>query len=537
MIKNLKVRCAMLAATALTGFGTAAADDADIFKRVDAHLEMGGEYYFQYSAAHFAKMFRDWQAHAYDAVETQFGPEALTGFTQKFDQFDQAWSLSGLNQIVAVGGSSINIGTADHPLYCVRSFVYTGEEPDGAIWDLMGQNQDIKGVIAKWPDTLIFGLYCTLDFKTALDRVKAQFPGSADWPMQITAVLDLVAGASGPVEFLLIDRGDDMIALYVSLPDAGNNLFSTLKQMQGLKIDANTIAFPMPPMLPLDGLYFRKQGERLIFMTAPDLDKAIAERVADGGALAATPGFTALAGGLPDQAASVYYASENALQRYHALLQEFQDSINPFETPETPEMPTANWDQRMLGVNIRHDDGFSSVSYMPMALTEYQVRGIMLQIKSALLQQAARPRSFGGAAADIKCVNSLKQTLLGAYMYAADHKDTLPENLEDVLADYLGPQRPTCPFGGPYAYLGAGLVLYEIENPSEYPVVVDLSGKHQSGILVGFADGHVQTVKLDQPVTSALEFVRAWSAMHDLGEVAESTLEARASEWDNQAQK
>lgn len=108
-------------------------------------------------------------------------------------------------------------------------------------------------------------------------------------------------------------------------------------------------------------------------------------------------------------------------------------------------------------------------------------------------------------ARSISCMNNMKQVGTGVLMFANDNGMVLPPNLES-LKPYLGPSGDAalaCPSApsptgdGPrqdYEYLGAGLKLSEIKQPTQTVILVETAARHNRGMNVVFADGHAEYV-------------------------------------------
>ncbi len=94
------------------------------------------------------------------------------------------------------------------------------------------------------------------------------------------------------------------------------------------------------------------------------------------------------------------------------------------------------------------------------------------------------------------CASNLKQTGLAILMYASDHKDQLPPDLQTLISAAKLPDKClVCPLAGDkgsYAYRGAGLTT---KLPSQMILAHDRSANHKGqGRNVVFLDGHVEWV-------------------------------------------
>ena len=96
----------------------------------------------------------------------------------------------------------------------------------------------------------------------------------------------------------------------------------------------------------------------------------------------------------------------------------------------------------------------------------------------------------------IMCMNNLKQLLLGIAMYACDHDDKMPDDLNALVeAGYLSKQTavlvcPKCQQA--YRYFGAG--LKQATDDASRKILLACPADHTGRVNVGFADGHVGSV-------------------------------------------
>ena len=90
----------------------------------------------------------------------------------------------------------------------------------------------------------------------------------------------------------------------------------------------------------------------------------------------------------------------------------------------------------------------------------------------------------------ITCSSNLKQIGLAVVMFADDHNDRIPNSVEECR-EYIGTELkcPECECGYEFLPEVKGRNLNRIQSPSTTPVAV--CGKHSSGSIVLYADGHV----------------------------------------------
>ena len=169
-------------------------------------------------------------------------------------------------------------------------------------------------------------------------------------------------------------------------------------------------------------------------------------------------------------------------------------------------------------VNIKNSQG--RLSGTGLAIAGTAVSGLfllMLPIYAAMLLPAlskAKER-----AQTINCVNNVKQLCLAAIIYANEHNDQLPPatNWCETMQPNVGSARVfQCPAGNQggrshYAFNAklAGVQLNKITNPattvlffetdggwnlSGGPELMLKSSRHRQMFVIGFADGHVESV-------------------------------------------
>lgn len=121
------------------------------------------------------------------------------------------------------------------------------------------------------------------------------------------------------------------------------------------------------------------------------------------------------------------------------------------------------------------------------------------QTMDSLIQDTLTPSLLQAReqARRIVCMNNLRQIGLGLFMYADDHNDKLPPDLNfSIIGKYLGsnPKILMCPATrreDPYVYRGATLTV----GDTPWMITVhDKKGNHEGGRNVAFLDGHAEWV-------------------------------------------
>jgi prepilin-type processing-associated H-X9-DG protein len=87
--------------------------------------------------------------------------------------------------------------------------------------------------------------------------------------------------------------------------------------------------------------------------------------------------------------------------------------------------------------------------------------------------------------------------LVGVMAYAADHEDKFPDKIED-LKDYFPNADLVHPDGTKWTYRKPAAKLKDLENPALTVMVhEDFKSWPEDGLIVGFADGHVEFIETE----------------------------------------
>lgn len=209
----------------------------------------------------------------------------------------------------------------------------------------------------------------------------------------------------------------------------------------------------------------------------------------------------------------------------------------PAAAPKTSGLAIASLVCGVLGFFLCGISSLAGLIMGPMALSrinrsngQLQGRGLamggivvsavtllLVPIMAAMLLPALSKAK--SRATTVQCMNHVKQLSLGFMMYANDSNDTFPAG--NVWCDKLMPyvqqaQVYQCPADrsgqrSSYAFNSkvAGRSLKDIKNPSQTVLVFETSGgwnvsggpeltgssfRHNNAMVVGFADGHVESV-------------------------------------------
>ncbi|MCY2955363.1 MAG: DUF1579 family protein [Planctomycetota bacterium] len=97
--------------------------------------------------------------------------------------------------------------------------------------------------------------------------------------------------------------------------------------------------------------------------------------------------------------------------------------------------------------------------------------------------------------------NNVKQLFIGVMMYANDHRGALPDTIEQLIGTYLkddkvlrNPRQPDREKG--YVWAKPAQKINQVRAPNQVIVLYEAYDKWPGGgLVVGFMDGHVETVR------------------------------------------
>ena len=170
---------------------------------------------------------------------------------------------------------------------------------------------------------------------------------------------------------------------------------------------------------------------------------------------------------------------------------------------------------------VRINKSQGQVGGKGIALAGTIVSGVLLLLLPLLaamfLPALASAKQRAGS---IQCMNSVKQLNLGIIMYTGDHKDQFPSgtNWCDAIKPYVKNDKAfLCPKGKPgerchFAFNArlAGREVKDVQTPAETVLIYETDGgwnvsggpellpappRHGNNQIVGFADGHAESVK------------------------------------------
>ncbi len=505
-----------------------------------SRLDQGGDYLFYLHLDGIAEEVDD----AVDTVAEAVEPESES----TVEMIHYGLDLLGIDQLRGLGLSSRRIA-AEEPFYRIRCFEYTGENPEGVLFDLAGR-ENRPFTMHRWipkGTRLAAGGFLNLGaayralaagLKAAPFEEMKEVPEILDEGAKATfgqsaeTLLDSVSG-----EYFLLaatvgeNDAEQNCALMLVIPDQGGVLGSRLLKEYApmlTRVEGRENTFALPVVFPLPGLVPQVTfgSDRITLVSNPAILAAV-EKAAAGNGAAADPELAAYFADMPEAGLNYLYVN---------IDKELIDSVlalgecagnNPGLQPSL-EMLGA-----ILGaldepvcymVETCEKDGYASVARANVSMSDFQLKfpirfyGAMI---ATMFRQVTALDGVGDSD-DSLCTTNLQQLLLVSLFYASDHDERFPAasgaaGLKE-LDEYLG-EAPTiliCPedkrvaaksFDAvteenvSYVYFG-NIKTDEIENPSRFPVIFDKPGVHADGELhVGFADGHVQTYQLGEYVS------------------------------------
>jgi prepilin-type processing-associated H-X9-DG protein len=226
---------------------------------------------------------------------------------------------------------------------------------------------------------------------------------------------------------------------------------------------------------------------------------------ADGGSLLDTEGFKKIAAGLPENLLSFNYTDSAVMFNQMMMqLQQVWPMAMMAATHAHIKLPVmlpslghiAKDMQPSCEYNYATPEGFRAV-YRGTGL-EVSLRGVAGAALGAgiAMPALARARSQARRAVDM---SRLKQIGIAMRMYADDHDDQFPPDLE-ALKPYLGDDRALESSRKPGDFEGPSYIYIAGQNLGMYPgniVVYENTGYCSDGVNVLFLDGHVEFMKPD----------------------------------------
>lgn len=512
-----------LALTAGAAESSPAAAEKTLFDSTAGHLDFGGNYYNYLSIDGMPGQFEK-------LLVSMLTASGETDSAEVADVVKLLSKLLNFEAIQAFGFSSIM--AADAPgVYVNKSFIRLSEEqPKGMLFDLAGrENRGLAGRRMIPPNTrLAFGFH--LDPAPAWKTLSAALANSqneevknlpAETVRQAEQVLDckfddFLAGLTGEAFFLLTSDGTLPAVqpkLLLILPD-GKGLLARLilKHADELKLrkESDTLYTVQDPGLPpfVKPRLILEKGRIAIASSADIYD--LARAAADGGA-ATAPEFAPYFRNMPDDGVGFFYLNIPAPLVQSAV--QFGAAVSGSEElaalqPVFAQIPGLT----VYSVSRKETEGYATVARTNLSAAQLQVAAPMLIYSGTLLPALNQSRE---KARRINCISNVKQIMLGMTLYAGDHDKQFPADSgaaglnalvkDDYLTDftcYVCPSSTDDKGSGnlaedtcSYIYLG-GINLAEEQAPSRLPVVFDKPGNHNNAVNVGFADGHVEQIRL-----------------------------------------
>lgn len=389
-------------------------------------------------------------------------------------------------------------------LYANKSFVYTGVNPKGLLYDIMGRQNAKFQYLNIVPEDALFAHVSHVDMAKIYAGVVEILKES---PQNIQAIqiaelqlgmslADLMSSMSGEyVTFATAGvAGEELSAqALIRVPDQSGKLTQLLKRLMGIQGDV--FEFPVDKNLPsfLKPLIAFSDKSVIIASNSIALNESVAA-VESKKNIANSEKFAKYTNGLTDSGIScTYFAlNENHLSVINSLLISSGQNIG--------NDPICFYQLSTVipsGYKCQANSSFSIDPMKSAIFTQAILAGMMLPA----LEQAR------SKAKDISCVSQEKQLVVGLMMYSMDNKDKYPvENGEAGLKKlvdikYCDAQLLLCPTANSgdscdYIYIG-NIDVNNVKNPSNMPVLFDKVGNHPAGkVNIAFADGHVAQFNL-----------------------------------------
>lgn len=549
--------------------------ERQMYDLVTSKLDVGGSYYHygnnRYVFQAVAKSFEDSRK-----VFTRM-PGAELHNTQIMMGFDAVKSLVlmlGINEIKAVGGSSVVIEPAAAPdampLFRNRYFIYHGvPAPTGMMWMLWGEkNRELTDIYRLPADTVyavsgqffpgkiwnrIKGFIAKLQFAPAqMLPVMAEMRFNQMAQMPLPQFLDSLNGDWLAVITASKDKeGKTVLAGMVSLPSGDGSLFKLLKQQVGkeknVAVTENEIKFTMPPKAPAwISPVMVKDGKQLIFASSKTIIDASAQCAAKRDGFVTSPTFKRIGKNIPLQGTMFVYTSPRMMTALQDAIRELIPGDKDLQRLDT--FGLFGGSQDMFAVTSIEDNGVmwtvnANLDWNSMQV--FQAPAVAVPILAGMLLPALN--SAREKARRVSCASNLKQMGLGMKQYAMDNKDNFPAEdnaagfneliKKEYLSDrkiYVCPSTSAAPALGDlteanssYIYLGG---FKEGDNP-DIPLAFDKPGNHARFCNILFLDGHVAGMTF--PADSCVAVVDFLQRQNNYPPELYQRLRGKAREFDN----
>ena len=474
--------------TARLGMGAALPVQKTSFDEVARHLDPGGTLYLYVAAEQWLKGLSGKVAAWKSELSALPGLDAedRENIDRGFSMAERLVRNSGLESISGLGLSGIAIGDG---FYRTRAILHRYPDSEsGYLWSMAGAApHGLRGLDLLPGDTAMAGFF-DLDLAGLWRAIEADLQTAGiteavDAMRELNANVEEATGSTlvQHLESLGVEHGflltlDDAHKVSVPLPTGSNveipepglaiafrtkdhRLFEWLEALLGQnpdvisteRGDARLRTLPVPLPVPLT---FRptlvRNGEHLMLASTDRLAGRILD-VQEGKqpGLKASAEFQRLARGMPSEGNQFSFVSS----RLAEAVGEFQEAMLASAPPEQQEQVRLL--QRLLNAGIFPQSyavaANTAEGWVTVAQGNQEPANALLVpavvFPTAIMAGMTLPAlaKAKDKAQSIQCINNLKQIGLAARIYAIDHDDDFPPDLQSMQSELVSPRVLICP--------------------------------------------------------------------------------------------
>lgn len=385
-----------------------------------------------------------------------------------------------------------------------KSYSYLGKENMRipSVFTLAGSNRDLSGIGELPADTVLaFAFYC--DAEKLYKLIKSDFSSAGEQFAQLFTQLENAAAQqkidlnavlksfNGIVNGVIAGNSLNDLRILIEIPDKTGAIAGVLRNLFRLPANAKEAQIPLffiPARLSFRNGYIKLSN-------VPD------NMMRSGAKLGSLPKFKnyLTAVGRTGNGFLLLNLSAPLINNVKGVIPQeisgFVD-IEPFS---------------LLLVSKADADGSALVAASNFSITKCFTEFIRVPVVAGMLLpalNAARER-----ARVAQCISHVKQITTAMFMYESDHQKFPEENgikgLQKLIDnEYCQIQVFYCPSGKatpgnklsadcPYIYIGGAFPDAKNVNAPSIPVVFSKPGIHQKSVVVGFRDGHVESLNIN----------------------------------------
>ena len=549
---GLPLLLAAVAAGCFSAPDPAGRAEREFFTAAASRLDAEGSFYFIANFGNIRRSFGEWLRRTQVAVAEAEGSAARREKLQLAASGGELMlRLLGVDFLAGVGASSVRIlpaGADGEAVFRNRLFFVSRANRKGPLWEAGGASAPRLAWLDALPADTVLALSFVVDparFLVALEGNR-EATDSLERFCRIftgTDAKELLGGFAGEWQLVIggtpetvADTASEFRAALV-IPDRGNRLFDRLKMLGKADENGERIVIPAPA----DGVtpVLLRRPDLLVFCSSPAAEAVgafLADRrsVPEGGTppeapwkvtLGAQPRFRRFAAGVPAGS--------------HALLfcQMPQDEATSRIRIAGVNMPLDNGRAAMvIAVAQLFEEGWLVTSHSNTDLNEDLFFDSMLLPALAAARLLA-DRIPGVAAGPRAPAAEVKKEDDASAEQPAEAPADPPAELEKCAAAIAtagkagagGDSEEFRRFTPPAA--GEG----QPETPPEFPVMMDLPGRHRGGFHVFYRSGKVAWIPLERP-GSFCRMIGALQSMHHYPEPIFTELIRQAAEFDRAAE-